>query len=77
MLTPQDQAGPGERSYVALVLRAVLYLIPGLLVFLVLPAVVVMLVEDNWTFLESFYFAFISLTTIGFGDFVAGALVHL
>ena len=32
-------------------------------------AIVGMFIE-NWTFFEGIYFAFISLTTIGFGDFV-------
>ena len=55
----------------SIVLRAILYLIPGLMIFLIFPAVLFMLVE-NWTFGESFYFAFISLTTIGYGEYVAG-----
>jgi hypothetical protein len=49
------------------------YLIPGFLVFMVIPAVVFWHIEDGWTYLDSLYFAFVTLTTIGFGDYVAGS----
>ncbi|XP_032090202.1 potassium channel subfamily K member 7 [Thamnophis elegans] len=41
-----------------------------LALFLVIPAVCFWILKDNWTFLESVYFCFISLSTIGLGDFV-------
>lgn len=40
--------------------------------YLFLGAVLFRTVGDNWTFLESFYFCFITLSTIGLGDFVYG-----
>ncbi|XP_069678806.1 uncharacterized protein Ork1 isoform X1 [Periplaneta americana] len=53
-----------------LVADIVLYLIPGFVVFIFLPTGVFMHFE-GWTFDESLYYAFVTLTTIGFGDFVA------
>jgi hypothetical protein len=40
-------------------------------VFLVIPAGLFAIVE-GWHYIDSFYYAFITLTTIGFGDLVAG-----
>lgn len=47
------------------------FLLWGLIVHLVIPPFVFMSVE-GWTYLEGLYFSFITLTTVGFGDYVAG-----
>lgn len=44
-----------------------------LLCFFAAPAVVFHAVEGGWSFLDGFYFCFISLCTIGLGDFVPAA----
>ncbi|XP_053191179.1 uncharacterized protein kcnk17 [Scomber japonicus] len=47
------------------------FLITGSLLFLVIPPLMFSYVE-SWTFGEGFYFTFITLSTIGFGDYVVG-----
>ncbi|XP_006781361.1 potassium channel subfamily K member 4 isoform X2 [Neolamprologus brichardi] len=51
------------------VTSAVLSILIGCLIFLAVPTVVFQKVE-NWKFLESLYFVVITLTTVGFGDYV-------
>ncbi|KAM6434408.1 potassium channel subfamily K member 4 isoform 2-T2 [Liasis olivaceus] len=53
------------------VISALLSILIGCLLFVSLPTLIFQHVE-GWTFLESVYFVVITLTTIGFGDYVAG-----
>ncbi|XP_049795708.1 open rectifier potassium channel protein 1 [Schistocerca nitens] len=48
------------------------YLVPGVVVFIFLPAAIFSFMEDDWDYAMSVYYAFVTLTTIGFGDLVAG-----
>lgn len=48
-----------------------IFLLWGLLVHLVIPPFVFMSME-GWSYLEGLYYSFITLTTVGFGDYVAG-----
>ncbi|XP_008527405.2 potassium channel, subfamily K, member 16-like isoform X1 [Equus przewalskii] len=47
----------------------VFFLVTGLLIFILLPPLIFTHTE-GWTYEEGLYFAFISLSTIGFGDYV-------
>ncbi|XP_042349830.1 potassium channel subfamily K member 4 [Plectropomus leopardus] len=53
------------------VISAVLSILIGCLIFLAVPTVVFQKVE-KWSFLEALYFVVITLTTVGFGDYVPG-----
>lgn len=46
-------------------------LVTGLLLFLLLPPLLFS-DKEGWTYEESFYYSFITLSTIGFGDYVIG-----
>ncbi|KYO43442.1 potassium channel subfamily K member 17 [Alligator mississippiensis] len=46
-------------------------LVTGLLLFLLLPPLLFSAIE-GWTYEEGFYYSFITLSTIGFGDYVIG-----
>ncbi|XP_059841222.1 potassium channel subfamily K member 2-like [Hypanus sabinus] len=53
------------------VISTFLFILFGCLLFVAIPAMIFKHIE-GWTALESIYFAVITLTTIGFGDYVAG-----
>ncbi|XP_076835565.1 potassium channel subfamily K member 4 [Brachyhypopomus gauderio] len=53
------------------VISAVLSIMLGCVLFIFVPTLVFQEVE-KWTLLESAYFVVITLTTVGFGDYVAG-----
>ncbi|XP_029113325.1 potassium channel subfamily K member 4 [Scleropages formosus] len=53
------------------IISAVLSILLGCLVFLLVPTIVFQRIEQ-WNLLEAAYFVVITLTTVGFGDYVAG-----
>lgn len=53
------------------VISTLMFVLFGCLLFVALPAAIFKHIE-GWSALESLYFVVITLTTIGFGDFVAG-----
>ncbi|XP_027711855.1 potassium channel subfamily K member 4 isoform X1 [Vombatus ursinus] len=53
-------------------LSALLFLLVGCLLFVLVPMFVFRYTE-GWSTLEALYFIIVTLTTVGFGDFVAGA----
>ncbi|XP_058162659.1 potassium channel subfamily K member 5 [Dasypus novemcinctus] len=48
-----------------------IFIVWGVLVHLVVPPFVFMVTEE-WDYIEGLYYSFITISTIGFGDFVAG-----
>ncbi|XP_063804621.1 potassium channel subfamily K member 10 isoform X1 [Pseudophryne corroboree] len=53
------------------VISTILFIVAGCLVFVTIPAVIFKQIE-GWSELESIYFVVVTLTTVGFGDYVAG-----
>nr|XP_033791504.1 potassium channel subfamily K member 2 isoform X4 [Geotrypetes seraphini] len=53
------------------IISTVIFILFGCLLFVAIPAVIFKHIE-GWHTLDAFYFVVITLTTIGFGDYVAG-----
>lgn len=62
---------PETRKTMRLAAQIFLYLTPGFIVFIFFPAILFKHYEE-WTYDQAVYYAFVTLTTIGFGDLVAG-----
>ncbi|XP_025909558.1 potassium channel subfamily K member 16-like [Nothoprocta perdicaria] len=63
--------GKGVRKKKIKFLTLLFFLVTGILVFLCLPSLFFQRTE-GWSYSEGIYFAFITLSTIGFGDYVVG-----
>lgn len=59
-----------DKIRLMLVIRWLIFLFPGFLLFVLLPGLVFSHFE-KWTYGISIYYAFVTLTTIGFGDYAA------
>ncbi|XP_031839838.1 open rectifier K[+] channel 1 isoform X2 [Nomia melanderi] len=60
-----------ETRKVGLAAQIFVYLTPGFVMFIFFPAFLFSHYE-GWSYDEAVYYAFVTLTTIGFGDYVAG-----
>lgn len=67
-LRPPALLSPQRLSRVSIHLAS---LVSGVLLFFLVPMVLFQQ-QEGWTFSQAIYYCFITLSTIGFGDFVAG-----
>ncbi|CAG2161029.1 unnamed protein product [Oppiella nova] len=59
------------RDFFIRVLHVLIVTITLLLLILIFPAFLFSYMEKEWSFLDAIYYCYISLTTVGLGDFVA------
>lgn len=69
----QKKLMPLETRKAGLAVQILMYLVPGFMMFIFFPAFLFSYYE-GWDYDEAVYYAFVTLTTIGFGDYVAGKL---
>ena len=64
--------GPSVKAvHVRLIHVTIIFLFTISFLYL-LPAAVFMVLEEDWNYLDAFYYCFISLTSIGLGDYIPG-----
>ncbi|XP_069805841.1 potassium channel subfamily K member 16-like [Dendropsophus ebraccatus] len=62
----------GMKKKKAKIVTIMFFLVTGVVVFLAIPPLLFMATEE-WTYQEGVYYSFISLSTVGFGDYVVGS----
>ena len=58
-------------SRLVLLILGILFFLFWIAIFLVIPAWLI-IIKEKWEYYQAFYFGYVSLTTIGLGDYVAG-----
>ena len=53
-------------------LHLLLIFLAVVVVLFLIPAAIFTALEDNWGYMDAMYYCFISLTTVGLGDFIPG-----
>jgi len=61
--------------YVRLTHVFIIFCLVVVVVFLI-PSAIFMIIETDWSFLDAFYFCFITMTAIGLGNHIPGDLPH-
>nr|XP_039259396.1 potassium channel subfamily K member 16-like isoform X1 [Styela clava] len=64
--------GKASRTWVRKLVLILIVTLSFVVFCLLIPSAIFQAVEVNWNYGDSFYYSFITISTIGFGDFVAG-----
>ena len=52
---------------------SVITVLAGMILFIFIPSAIFMALESDWSYEDGVYYSFVTLSTIGFGDYVAGS----
>ena len=56
-----------------ILMNTLICVVPGIGIFVLLPSALFYIVEPDWTYLDSVYYASVSITSTGFGDLVSAS----